>query len=179
MSLSLIIILLLIVAYRTGARKGLVQTVVNVVGYIVVAAASAWLAHEYGPALSSHMPQIADAGGGLLAAAGINLNSAFYQILLFWILTIGLGIGFRMVSGSLLVFTKLPVISQLNRLLGGVASFLLMYAVIFFGLILAGSWPNAEVRAAVDDSAVAEFILNRTPGLSERIFSDWLPLDDV
>ena len=40
MSVSLIIVLLLIIAYRAGARRGLVQTIVNVVGYVAVAFAA-------------------------------------------------------------------------------------------------------------------------------------------
>lgn len=85
MSVSLIIVLLLIIAYRAGARRGLVQTIVNVVGYVAVAFAAGYLAHEYGPCFAEKMPQIANEGNGFLAAAGINLNSSFYQIMLFWI----------------------------------------------------------------------------------------------
>ena len=179
MSVSLIIVLLLIIAYRAGARRGLVQTVVNVVGYVAVTFAAGFLAHAYGPVFAEKMPQITDEGNGFLAVAGINLNSAFYQIMLFWIFAIGLGIVFRMVSGSLGIFTKMPVVSSVNRILGGLASFLMMYAVIFFALLFAGSWPNAGVRNSVDDSTVARFILNKTPGLSEKIISDWLPAKDV
>ena len=179
MSVSLIIVLLLIIAYRAGARRGLVQTVVNVVGYVAVTFAAGFLAHAYGPVFAEKMPQITDEGNGFLAVAGINLNSAFYQIMLFWIFAIGLGIVFRMVSGSLGIFTKMPVVSSVNRILGGLASFLMMYAVIFFALLFAGSWTNAGVRNSVDDSKVARFILNKTPGLSEKIISDWLPAKDV
>ena len=131
MSVSLIIVLLLIIAYRAGARRGLVQTIVNVVGYVAVAFAAGYLAHEYGPCFAEKMPQIANEGNGFLAAAGINLNSSFYQIMLFWIFTIGLGIVFRMISGSIGIFAKIQVVSSVNRVLGGLASFLMMYAVIF------------------------------------------------
>ena len=128
---------------------------------------------------AEEMPQIANEGNGFLAVAGINLNSSFYQIMLFWIFTIGLGIVFRMISGSIGIFAKLPVVSSVNRVLGGLASFLMMYAVIFFALLFAASWPNARVRNSIDDSTIARFILNKTPGLSERIISDWLPIKDV
>ena len=178
MSVSLIIVLLLIIAYRAGARRGLVQTIVNVVGYVAVAFAAGYLAHEYGPYFAEKMPQIANEGNGFLAVAGINLNSSFYQIMLFWIFTIGLGIVFRMISGSIGIFAKIPVVSSVNRVLGGLASFLMMYAVIFFALLFAASWPNARVRNSIDDSTIARFILNKTPGLSEKIISDWLPIKD-
>ena len=79
MSVSLIIVLLLIIAYRAGARRGLVQTIVNVVGYVAVAFAAGYLAHEYGPYFAEKMPQIANEGNGFLAVAGINLNSSFYN----------------------------------------------------------------------------------------------------
>ncbi len=179
MSISLIIVLLLIIAYRAGARRGLVQTIVNVVGYVAVIFAAGFLAHAYGPDLAEKMPRIADEGNGFLTVAGINLNSAFYQIMLFWIFAIGLGIVFRMISGSIGIFTKMPAVSSVNRILGGLASFSMMYAVIFFALLFAGSWPNAGVRNSVDDSTVARFILNKTPGLSEKIISEWLPAKDV
>ena len=164
MSVSLIIVLLLIIAYRAGARRGLVQTIVNVVGYVAVAFAAGYLAHEYGPYFAEKMPQIANEGNGFLAVAGINLNSSFYQIMLFWIFTIGLGIVFRMISGSIGIFAKLPVVSSVNRVLA---------------LLFAASWPNARVRNSIDDSTIARFILNKTPGLSEKIISDWLPIKDV
>lgn len=64
MSVSLIIVLLLIIAYRAGARRGLVQTIVNVVGYVAVAFAAGYLAHEYGPYFAEKMPQIANEGNG-------------------------------------------------------------------------------------------------------------------
>lgn len=179
MSVSLIIVLLLIIAYRAGARKGLIQTIVNVFGYVAVAFFACYLAHEYGSDFAGKMPQIANEGKGFLAVAGIDLNSAFYQIMLFWILAIGLGIVFRMISGSIGIFAKIPVVSSVNRILGGLASFLMMYVVIFFALLFAGSWPNAGVRNSIDDSTVARFILNKTPGLSEKIISDWLMIKDV
>lgn len=84
-----------------------------------------------------------------------------------------------MISGSIGIFAKLPVVSSVNRVLGGLASFLMMYAVIFFALLFAASWPNARVRNSIDDSTIARFILNKTPGLSEKIISDWLPIKDV
>ena len=83
MSVSLIIVLLLIIAYRAGARRGLVQTIVNVVGYVAVAFAAGYLAHEYGPCFAEKMPQIANEGNGFLAVAGLISTVHFIRLCCF------------------------------------------------------------------------------------------------
>ena len=118
------------------------------------------------PYLNAHINKIIiiNDGSGLLA-------TTFYKILSFWIIGIIGGIIVRILANVSKGFTKLPVISQFNALLGGILTTIMMYVVIFFGLILLSNWPSQKVKQTVEESRVAVYILDNTPNVMNRIVS--------
>lgn len=157
MILSLIIIILLICAFRYGIRRGLLGSLVSLLGYIIVFILSLFLASPLGNIIAGLFSNIND-GSGLLA-------TTFYKILSFWIIGIIGGVIVRILANVSKSFTKLPVISQFNALLGGILTTIMMYIVIFFGLILLSNWPSQEVKQTVEESRVAVYILDNTPNV--------------
>ena len=99
------------------------------------------------------------------------MATTFYKILSFWIIGIIGGIIVRILANVSRGFTKLPVISQFNALLGGILTTIMMYVVIFFGLILLSNWPSQKVKQTVEESRVAVYILDNTPNVMNRIVS--------
>ena len=95
----------------------------------------------------------------------------FYKILSFWIIGIIGGIIVRILANVSKGFTKLPVVSQFNALLGGILTTIMMYVVIFFGLILLSNWPSQEFKQTVEESRVAVYILDNTPNVMNQIVS--------
>ena len=156
MILSLIIIILLICAFRYGIRRGLLGSLVSLLGYIIVFILSLFLASPLGNIIAGLFSNIND-GSGLLAMT-------FYKILSFWIIV-------RILANVSKGFTKLPVVSQFNALLGGILTTIMMYVVIFFGLILLSNWPSQEVKQTVEESRVAVYILDNTPNVMNQIVS--------
>lgn len=171
---SIIIVILLILAYRYGFTKGIMGLIVRVASFILVALLAGVLSHRYGPVLAAKLPRFSGESQGVLANLGLNLNEAFYQLILFWLFTIGLGILVRMMLGPLTVVANLPGISLVNRVLGGLVTSLLMYGVLFLILLLLSSWPNENVRASVTDSTLAQIMLEKTPVVSNKILKYWL-----
>ena len=80
MIISLIIIILLICAFRYGIRRGLLGSLVSLLGYIIVFILSLFLASPLGNIIAGLFSNIND-GSGLLA-------TTFYKILSFWIIGI-------------------------------------------------------------------------------------------
>lgn len=138
-------------------------SLVSLLGYIIVFILSLFLASPLGNIIADLFSNIND-GSGLLA-------TAFYKILSFWIIGIIGGIIVRILANISRGFTKLPVISQFNALLGGILTTIMMYVVIFFGLILLSNWPSQKVKQTVEESRVAVYILDNTPNVMNRIVS--------
>ena len=138
-------------------------SLVSLLGYIIVFILSLFLASPLGNIIADLFSNIND-GSGLLAMT-------FYKILSFWIIGIIGGIIVRILANVSRGFTKLPVISQFNALLGGILTTIMMYVVIFFGLILLSNWPSQKVKQTVEESRVAVYILDNTPNVMNRIVS--------
>ncbi|AIR10770.1 putative membrane spanning protein [Ligilactobacillus salivarius] len=138
-------------------------SLVSLLGYIIVFILSLLLASPLGNIITDLFSNIND-GSGLLAMT-------FYKILSFWIIGIIGGIIVRILANVSRGFTKLPVISQFNALLGGILTTIMMYVVIFFGLILLSNWPSQKVKQTVEESRVAVYILDNTPNVMNRIVS--------
>lgn len=138
-------------------------SLVSLLGYIIVFILSLFLASPLGNIIAGLFSNINDRSG-LLA-------TTFYKILSFWIIGIIGGIIVRILANVSKDFTKLPVISQFNALLGGILTTIMMYVVIFFGLILLSNWPSQEVKQTVEESRVAVYILDNTPNVMNQIVS--------
>ncbi|MEY8662202.1 CvpA family protein [Ligilactobacillus faecis] len=162
MILTLIIILLLFVAFKHGATRGFLAVSVKLIGFIALMVLSLWFAPSVGQSLAD-----------LFRSLGVQL--IFYQILAFWLIMLVGGILLRFVTVTLKKTTRrLPVISHVDRLLGGIVSFLMMYGVLFFGLLLGSVWPTPTPKEMILDSSGAQFILKKTPIISQEIYSHWL-----
>lgn len=138
-------------------------SLVSLLGYIIVFILSLFLASPLGNIIAGLFSNIND-GSGLLAMT-------FYKILSFWIIGIIGGIIVRILANVSKGFTKLPVVSQFNALLGGILTTIMMYVVIFFGLILLSNWPSQKVKQTVEESRVAVYILDNTPNVMNQIVS--------
>lgn len=161
---TLIIVLLLILAFRYGLKRGLLMTLLSVAGYVVVFLLAVFLAKPMGTALASVMPAL---------FKNTFFSEMFYNVLSFWIIAIVGSIVYHFLAQTVNGITKLPLISQVNALAGAALSTVLMYVVIFFALLLVSSWPSQNVRATVQQSTVAEWMLKKTPLISQQIMNDY------
>lgn len=163
MLVTIIILLLLILAFRYGYKRGLLQTLLSMAGYIVIFVLAIMLAKPMGQALALSLPKL---------TANSGFSTMFYQVLSFWIIAIVGSIIYRFLVRTVNGITRLPLISQINAFMGAALSTLLMYVVIFFGLLLMASWPSENVRTTVQESNVAQWILTKTPGFSKEVFNE-------
>lgn len=171
MLVSLIILLLLVLGFRYGLKRGLAQTLVSLIGYVLVLLVALYFSSPLGDFLAKYMPSLEQSQGQQAAGGGI--TGIFYKILAFWIVALLAGIALRILNRSVLSITKLPVISQFNALAGGLIWLLATYVIIFFGLLLLASSELDQIKLSLENSQVAEFILQETPLFSSQLVQYW------
>lgn len=172
MLISIIIVVLLVAAYFNGARRGgLVLTLLDLIGLVVLFILAANYSALVGEWLQRLVALFEGNGASWQATKGVTLSgsSTFYYGLAYWLIIIIGGLLIRRLIRSLNLVTRIPVIKQLNSLAGGVLGLFLVYLLIFAGLLVLQAWPSAAIRTNVQDSQLAQVILNKTPVVSQQI----------
>lgn len=167
MTVSLIVIFLLIVSFFNGYRKGLVLTLLRIVGFIAIYLFAKVLTNPVTIWLGERFPKIMETDKTSITN---HLQTNFYSMIVFAALFVVGGILIRGIIRVINSVTKLPVIHQVNSLIGGVLSVILMFVFIFIGLIILSAWPNQKVNEAVLESTVAQKILTDTPTMAKKMF---------
>nr|WP_252894763.1 CvpA family protein [Liquorilactobacillus satsumensis] len=120
MLISIIIVVLLVAAYFNGARRGLVLTLLDLIGLVVlfILAANYSACREW---LQRLVALFEGNGASWQATKGVTLSgsSTFYYGLAYWLIIIIGGLLIRRLIRSLNLVTRIPVIKQLNSLAGG------------------------------------------------------------
>lgn len=86
------------------------------------------------------------------------------------------GIVWRIVRGLsnlLSPLTRLPIIHQLNSLLGGAADFIIKYLFIFIVLNFLLILPSQSIQDQYQQSPVSQWIVKKTPILSDKMIQIW------
>jgi uncharacterized membrane protein required for colicin V production len=68
----------------------------------------------------------------------------------------------------------LPILKQLNVWAGGILGFAEVYLILVILLYIAALVPMEVLQKPLDDSIMANLIVNHTPFLSEQIKSLWI-----
>jgi len=165
MIFTIVILLLLVIAIMRGFHRGFVIEILHLVGTVAVLIFARLLYQPFGTSLSnflssSHLVE-ASAGSTLV----VNMVAFFLLTSIGWAVI-------RMLARVSRSITWLPVIKQVNSVAGGAVSFLISYLVIFVVLSLANLVPTTFIQTQMSQSAVATFIVNKTPGLTSQALSD-------
>lgn len=173
MILNIGIGVLLAWGFYRGFHRGLVLQFCLTVGYLVV-----WLAARFGARpLAEGLSQFV---GNLSLDSSLSLVTAsqsshfFLNGLAFSaILTVGYFL-VRRIARGLNRITWLPVIHQVNSLVGGLINVMIRYVIIFLALNLLILLPVTSFQTAYQASDVAQWIVKKTPGLSHQIYDWWV-----
>jgi len=172
--LNIGIILVLAWGFWRGYRRGLVLQALTTIGYLAV-----WLiARVVAQPLASGISGMFSGGTQLNQSAGtVAANDAgafFLNGLVFSsILTIGYFI-VRHFARRVNRITRIPVLHQVNALLGGTINLVIRYVVVFIILNLLILLPIDSFQRRYDTAPVAQWIVKKTPGLSTEIHHWWL-----
>ncbi|KRN89028.1 hypothetical protein IV53_GL001001 [Ligilactobacillus ceti DSM 22408] len=148
--------MLLFLGFKKGYQKGFLVALFNVIGYGIVVLAAFFLAKRFSNLLLSWFSH-----------NNSWLNVTFWRFVAFWMLLIIGGLVFRMFLQTINFFIKLPVIAQLDALLGGLLGVVGMYLLIFASLAIISISPTLHLQKQVQDTVITNKILKETPYLSE------------
>lgn len=165
MIVSAIIIIMLILAFRYGSKKGLVQILLSFIGYIVILVASLLLAQPLGDKIAMLV---------LTDTSNDNLGYWICRLLAFWGITLGLALIFRILKRFTNKIFRLPLIAQINAFFGGIVVGGLVYLGVFIALLLFSNWPAPEIQASLQNAPVAQFIMKQTPIISNELIQWWI-----
>lgn len=163
MVFSIGIILILIFGFLHGLSKGFVAEVLSLIGFVLATFVS----------IIGTSP-IADVINNAILQGSDNETA---QVIVKWVIFVLLfGIVWRIVRGLsnlLSPLTRLPIIHQLNSLLGGAADFIIKYLFIFIVLNFLLILPSQSIQDQYQQSPVSQWIVKKTPILSDKMIQIW------
>lgn len=182
MILSIIIIVLLLLAFYAGYRRGFLRELVYLAGYAVVFVAAAYwyqpLADKISLWIPYPTPEIGTTLGFYSQKLLLTLSKSFYAAVAFFMI---LFIGWLLVRliGALChrltyIGSQSSFLRIASGLIGGVIHTVVMYVFITLVLFLLSFIPLESVQTMLDDSPIATAMVKETPVISETIYQLWI-----
>lgn len=172
---DLILIALLIFGFFVGLKRGFILQAFHLLGFIVAFIISAIYYDQLAPRLALWIPypELEDQGAWADFFESLPIEGAFYNAIAFAIIFFVAKIIMQIITSMLDFVADLPILSSINSILGAVLGFVEVYLLIFIVLYILALTPLTGVQSWVNDSAVALFIIEHTPILSEQIKNLW------
>jgi len=174
--LDLVIIIFLVFGFFVGLKRGFILQLVHLTGFIIAYIAAYSYYDELAPKLILWIPYPNFGEGTTLKILtdSSNMETAFYRAIAFVIIFFAVKILFQIIGSMLDFIAHLPILKQLNVAAGGLLGLLEVYLIIFIVLYIAALIPIELIQTKLDDSVLAEAIVNHTPVLSQQIKNLWI-----
>ncbi|MGF2383704.1 CvpA family protein [Lentilactobacillus otakiensis] len=163
MIFSIGIILILIFGFLRGLHRGFVNKILSLIGFL-----AATLVSIVGTSPIAGWINQAIFQSGQNETAQLIIKWVVFAVLfgLVWRIV-------RLLSDLLAPITRLPLLHQLNSLLGGIADFIIKYLFIFILLNFLLMFPSQSIRDQYEQSDVSQWIVKKTPILSDEMIQIW------
>lgn len=173
MILSAIMIIWMIGAALYGRHLGLMRTITVWGGRVLIWVIAALLSHRFGTFLSdTFFSDLQIKGTTALPSTLTDKALEFFSSGVAFALIMFVGsLTIRTINRSLTFINKVPLIGGLNRLLGMLVALVMVHVEIFLILNIVRIWPNTWLQTQLTSSPMAQYILNKTPVLSESIYT--------
>ncbi|MHC5374926.1 CvpA family protein [Enterococcus sp. LJL120] len=176
--LTLGILLLLGIAFYSGARRGLAMQLVYTVGYFATFIIARTYYQDLAPSLELLIPYPAVTENATMVffdqQISLNLDQAFYAATAFLIITFIGWLATRFIAIFFKKLTYIPILKQFDWVAGGILSFIVVYVGIFLILTIASYVPMEAVQNQFERSEVARSIVTNTPILSSMMENLWV-----
>ncbi|MGG1677639.1 CvpA family protein [Neobacillus sp. NRS-1170] len=169
--LDLAILLFLIIGFFVGLKRGFIMQFVHIAGFIIAYIVAYSYYDELAPKLTLWVPYPNFGEGTTLKILtdSSSAETAFYRAIAFVIIFFAVKILMQIIGSMLDFIAHLPILRQLNIWAGGILGFLEIYLIIFIVLYIAALIPMELFQNPLDNSFLANAIVNHTPILSQQI----------
>lgn len=160
MILSIVIILLLVISFKTGYYYGFVRSIVRMTGRFVVLLGATLLTRPVSAWLATTLFQE--------PAASFLFTTVTFGLLM----TFGTMIWHR-IERVMHIFNKIPLIGFFNRLTGSVVYVALAYMMIYILLLVTREWSVDWYQIQLQHSTIAQWMLAETPAYT-TVLTEWV-----
>ncbi|MBM7555019.1 CvpA family protein [Thalassobacillus pellis] len=172
---DLILIILLIFGILNGLRRGFILQLFHIVGFIAAFVVAVLYYDTFADRLRLWIPypDLPEGTQWAIFLENLPLETAFYNAVAFALLFFAVKIIMQIIASMLDFVADLPILKTLNGLLGGLLGFIETYLILFLLLSLGALLPIAFVQNALDNSFIAQTIVEHTPMFTEQLKKIW------
>ncbi|MFD1039574.1 CvpA family protein [Virgibacillus byunsanensis] len=173
--IDFILIVLLIFGFLIGLKRGFILQAFHLIGFIVSFTVAAIYYDELAAKLSLWIPypELPSDSSWAIPLQSLPIENAFYNAIAFAIIFFVMKIILQIIASMLDFVASLPILKSINGILGAVLGFVEIYLIIFIVLYILALTPLGDVQTWISDSSVAQFMIENTPFLSEKLKSLW------
>lgn len=173
--LDLIILILLIAGFVTGARRGLIVQLIHMVGFIIALI----VAYTYYKPLADKFvlwipfPAVTSESTFTIAVETLDLDQTFYRIIAFTLIFMVVKFGLQLLASMFDFLKYLPILGFISTITGAILGFIEFYFILFVLLYVVVLLPIDLIQSAVSGSFLTSWMLEHTPILSEMVKNWW------
>lgn len=172
MLITILILLFLAASFFSGLRKGFILQFVSLVSFLLALVIAFYFYEDTAAWLRQWVPYpgfLQDSGSQNVQflSATFDMQTFFYSAIAFIALFIIAKIVMQMLGSIFNVISSVPLVSMLNKWLGGALAVVETYVVLFILLVAFSLVPVDPIQQAIAQSGLAQFMIYETPYLSQ------------
>ncbi|MDF2606763.1 MAG: CvpA family protein [Bacillales bacterium] len=166
-----VITLLLIIGIVIGYRKGLLQQLISLSGFIIAYFFAVAFYDELAPRLKGVIPFIPGIEKYIIFTIlpMEEIEMYYYKAVAFFVILFGSKIMLRLISNILDFITQLPAIKQINGSGGAILGLIETYLIVMVLIAIIGIFPINKTTPIIESSKIAKTMIKTTPFLSKQI----------
>lgn len=171
---DIILLIVLVGGIIVGAKRGLIVQLIHMVGFVIALI----VAFTYYKPLAEKFvlwvpfPAITADSQLSFAVETLDLDQTFYRIIAFALIFFIVKFALQIVASMFDFLKFLPILGPISSILGAILGFVEVFFLVFVFVYVLALLPVEFLQAAIASSALANFILENTPFLSEAV-KDW------
>lgn len=174
--LDIAILVLLIMGFFIGLKRGFIMQLIHLTGFIIAYIAANIYYDELASKLNLWIPypNFGENTTLKMLTNSSDMEVAFYRAIAFALIFFAVKVLLLFVGRMLSFIAHLPILRQFNVWAGGLFGFCEVYLIIFILLYVAALIPMVVVQNTLSHSILADTIINHTPVLSSQIKQLWI-----
>lgn len=173
--LNFILLIILAFGFLMGLKRGFILQLLHLLGFIIAFIVAVVYYKPLAEKVSLFIPypDLKGDSSWISFLDALPLEQGFYNAIAFAIIFFGVKIILQIIATMLDFVAALPILSTINRLLGAILGFVEVYLIVFILLFIIALTPLDFAQDWMNDSSIAQFMIEKTPILSKKIVDLW------